>query len=120
MQELSLEKVLSSRISNNCSCNFNSSDFHDSSVVCDDSGRAVYSTRLAYSSFDGSETALTIAGRLEGQMSFSIMVGGSEFTVTSIVCLDCSSKLPVGTIVGAVVGGTAAVIVAILAIVIIA
>ena len=61
-------------------------------------------TTLEYSNDDGSETASVIAGRIIGQVPFSMVVGGTQLTVKS-ACSDCEIKAAATTLSPATGGG---------------
>ena len=111
IQKSAIEDALTLKISNECHCNFDQDDFHDSSINCKGNSELVYTATMEYSTDNGSETASVIAERIIGQAPFSMTVEGVPVTVTS-ACTDCRTLLTQAAGGGLFVGGfiTAAVI----------
>ena len=110
------------KIGGECRCNFNKSDLLNSNIECKGNNELTYTATLEYSSDNGSETASVIAERIVRQLPFSMVVGGSQLTVTS-ACTDCenTAKASLSTAAGGglFIGGFAAAVLIALILVII-
>ena len=89
LQKSVVEDALVLKIRSECRCNFNKSYLLNSNIDCKGNNQLTYTTTVEYSTDDGSETASIIAERILRQVPFSMMVGGSQSTVTSVQCTDC-------------------------------
>ena len=90
LQEMIIERIEETLIQNikyECQCSFNRDGFRNSTINCENR-ELTYATILDYSDKEGSETASVVAGRIVGQVPFSIAVGGTHLTVTN-ACTDC-------------------------------
>ena len=83
----SLEETLIQKIKRECQCSFSRDGLKNSTINCENR-QLTYATTLEYSDEEGSETASVIAGRIIGQVPFSMAVGGTQLTVRS-ACTDC-------------------------------
>ena len=90
-----IEQSLLQKIKRECQCSFSPDGFQNSNINCGSSNELVYMTTLEYSNDDGSEIASVIAGRIVGQVPFSMVVGGTQFTVSD-ACTDC--EMPAGKV----------------------
>ena len=80
-----IEETLLEKIKRECQCNFDQDGFQNSTINCENR-ELTYATTLEYSNEEGSETASIIAKRIVSQVPFSMMVAGTQLTVTS-ACL---------------------------------
>lgn len=102
------------KISSDCQCSFYKRNLLNSSVDCKADNELTYTATLEFSTDSGSETASIIAERITRQIPFSMLVGGTQLTVTD-ACTDCETSTIASSLSPAVgsglfVGGFAAAI----------
>ena len=103
-----IEDELASKIARECRCTFVKMDLHNSTTTCKNDGELTYTANVIYANDDGYETASDIVDRLVRQVPFTMTVGGTTVTATSI-CSDCDTMVAAASLSPAFGGGLFAV-----------